>query len=220
MFSCEPKRSIYVDGHLFWFWSQQCNSCKLQLHKRKYMNKWISKGETRFYLQDTTQRSTLSCLVIFCFTAVLRTKAIFSKICVPCDIKHRLQTMWNDLFLVLLVLNRIFYFPSHGKQANETFPIQLLGKQKHCLEDIAKYPPKIWAGTPPPLAKRLLALAMARFWEYFLNWQLYLSNQHVGWIFSFSLDGREVIWSRAGGQPRYEYPMSAHNSIQTSDLKN
>ena len=104
MFSCEPKRSIYVDGHLFWFWSQQCNSCKLQLHKRKYMNTWISKGETRFYLQDTTQRSTLSCLVIFCFTAVLRTKAIFSKICVPCDIKHRLQTMWNDLFLVLLTV--------------------------------------------------------------------------------------------------------------------
>ena len=43
----------------------------------------------------------------------------------------------------------------------------------------------------------------------------------LGGILAFLRPGKEeVIWSRAGGQPRYEYPMSAHNSTQTWDVKN
>ena len=43
---------------------------------------------------------------ILLHVAVFRSKAIFSNICVPCDIKHRLQTRETDLFLVLLVVVR------------------------------------------------------------------------------------------------------------------
>ena len=54
---------------------------------------------------------------MFCNIAVFRSKAIFSNICMPCDIKHRLQTMGNDPFLVLLVVRRgIFSFSEHGKE--------------------------------------------------------------------------------------------------------
>ena len=38
----------------------------------------------------------------FCNIAVFRSKAIFSHICMPCDIKHRLQTTGNDLFLLIV----------------------------------------------------------------------------------------------------------------------
>ena len=43
---------------------------------------------------------------ILLHVAVFRSKAIFSNICMPCDIKHRLQTRETDLFLVLLVVVR------------------------------------------------------------------------------------------------------------------
>ena len=58
----------------------------------------------------------------FCNIAVFRSKAIFSHICMPCDIKHRLQTTGNDLFLVLLIVRRdlfrreILAFLSGGKE--------------------------------------------------------------------------------------------------------
>ena len=45
-------------------------------------------------------------MFIFCYIAVFRSKAIFSNICMPCDIKRRLQTMGNDPFLVLLIVRR------------------------------------------------------------------------------------------------------------------
>ena len=45
-------------------------------------------------------------MLIFCNIAVFRSKAIFSNICMPCDIKHRLQTKGNDPFLVLLIVRR------------------------------------------------------------------------------------------------------------------
>ena len=51
---------------------------------------------------------------ILLHVAVFRSKAIFSNICMPCDIKHRLQTRETDLFLVLLVVVRGDFSFSHA----------------------------------------------------------------------------------------------------------
>ena len=75
---------------------------------------WIHEYEgERGGLQDRIQpfkKLPLSWLFwnvdILLHVAVFRSKAIFSNICMPCDIKHRLQTRETDLFLVLLVVVR------------------------------------------------------------------------------------------------------------------